>query len=603
MLFLWYNSRDIEEKERRSADRSVKMFKKLIGCVKGYWFFTIVTPICVLGEVGVSTLITYKIADLIDNGIKAGNLEHVKAVGTTLIMYAILAMVLGVLSGIFASIAGAGFATNVRKSMYYNVMDFSFSNVDKFSTAGLVTRMTTDVTRVQMAFMMITRMFVRIPSNLIFAMIAAFKVNKQLPLVFLFTIPFLSVGMVIIMKKAMPSFTKMFDKFDSLNRTIQENVRGIRVVKSFVREDHETEKFLDVAGEVKDLSVKAEKIVAWNAPVLNFSIYVCTLAIAWFGANMITNSVLTTGELTSVMQYIMLIITSFGFMSFMFIIGSQAAASFKRIAEVLNETSDIRNSEEPQMEVKDGSVEFVDAAFAYDKGKNVVENLNLSIKSGETIGILGGTGSGKSSLVMLIPRLYDVNAGCVKVGGTDVKNIDIETLRHSVAMVLQKNILFEGTIRENLMWGKPDATEEEMWHALSLAQAENFVRAFPDGLDTHIEQGGSNVSGGQRQRLCIARAVIGSPKILILDDSTSAVDTATEAKIREGLASFMPETTKIIIAQRISSVKDADRIVVVDNGSINGVGTHDELIVSNKIYQEVYESQTKGGDFDEPTAE
>ncbi len=550
-----------------------------------------------------SVLIPYKMADLIDKGVEAGNMEVIKQTGMVLLAYAAVSMLFGILSGVFSAVASCGFATNIRHDMYHKIQTFSFSNVDKFSSAGLVTRMTSDVTRLQFAFNMSTRMASRAPANMIFALVMSFRISKKLPLVFLAILPFLAFGLGMIMKHAMPLFKKVFESYDDVNRVVQENVRGIRVVKSFVREDHEKEKFRGVVTRLRDLSVKAEKIVAINAPIMNISMHVCSLLVCWLGAKFIVAGEMTTGQLMSIMNYILQILMSLMMLSMVFLNITQAKAAGDRIVEVLNEEPEIKNCDDPVTELKDGSIRFEDVCFAYGEGKDCLRNVNIDIRSGETIGIIGSTGTGKTSLVQLIPRLYDVKSGAVYVGGDNVKDIDIKTLRSGVAMVLQKNLLFSGTVRSNMQWGKEDATDEEIWNALKIAQAESFVRELPGGLDAPIEQGGSNVSGGQKQRLCIARALLMDPKILILDDSTSAVDTATEANIRRGFAEYMPEVTKLIIAQRISSVKNADRIIVIDDGEVSGIGTHEELLASNRIYQEVYESQTKGGDFDEPQAD
>ena len=579
------------------------MLKRLLKCVKGYWFYTLATPLCVLAEVFMSVLIPYKMADLIDKGVEVGNMEVIKQTGLVLLAYAAISMLFGILSGVFSAIASCGFATNIRHDMYYKIQTYSFANVDKFSTAGLVTRMTSDVTRLQFAFNMSTRMASRAPANMIFALVMSFRINRKLPLVFLAILPFLGLALGMIMKYAMPLFKKVFESYDDVNRVVQENVRGIRVVKSFVREEHEKEKFATVTGRLRDLSVKAERIVAVNAPVMNISMYVASLLVCWLGAKFIVAGNMTTGQLMSIMNYILQILMSLMMLSMVFLNITQAKAAGDRVVEVLMEEADIKNCEDPVYELKDGSIRFENVSFAYPESKDCLKDIDFEIKSGETIGIIGGTGTGKTSLVQLIPRLYDVKSGAVYVGGNNVKDIDLKTLRSGVAMVLQKNLLFSGTIRSNMQWGNDNATDEQIWEALRLAQAESFVRALPKGLDSPIEQGGSNVSGGQKQRLCIARALLTSPKILILDDSTSAVDTATEANIRRGFREFMPEVTKIIIAQRISSVKDADRIIVIDDGLISGIGTHEELLASNRIYQEVYESQTKGGDFDEPQAD
>jgi len=580
------------------------MLKRLAKCVRQYKWVTILTPCLVMCETFMETFITYKMADLIDLGIKAGNLEVIKSIGGELLLFALAAVLLGVGTGICASIASVGFASNLRQDMYYNIMRFSFSNVDKFTSAGLVTRMTTDVTTLQQSYMMGTRMLFRIPSSMIFAMIMSFKINKGLSFVFVGFLPVLAISLIYITKKAMPNFKKMFRVMDKLNMTIQENVRGMRVVKAFVREDEENEKFNTVSNEQKLLSIAAEKITSWNSPIMNVCIRSCTLIVCYLGASLIVSDKMTTGQLTSMNSYTLQILSSLMMLSMIFMTVTRSIEAGNRVVEVLDEVPDIQNKDNPVFEVKDGSIKFDHVNFGYTEGKDVLEDLNFEIKSGEVIGIIGGTGKGKTSLVQLIPRLYDVTGGTVYVGGVDVRDYDLHTLRKNVATVLQKNILFEGTIRENMKWGNEDATDEQIWAALDLAQAADFVKhKLPNYLDSPMEQGGSNVSGGQRQRLCIARALLSNPKILILDDSTSAVDTSTEKKIREGFASFIPSTTKIIIAQRISSVMDADKILVIDDGKVVGFGNHDELLVSNTIYREVYESQTKGGDFDEPAAE
>lgn len=580
------------------------MFKKLLENVKGYWLVTILTPILILGEVAMEVLIPYKMADLIDKGVDVGNMEVVRSVGMVLLLFSVVSMLFGAAASVTSAIAGAGFAKNLRQSMYEKISTFSFANVDKFSTAGLVTRMTTDVARIRMAFMMGVKMMFRAPGMLILALIMAFKINGSLPFIFVAAIPFLLLAFIIIMKKGMPLFKKMFVKFDRLNQVIQENVRGIRVVKAYVREDEEKKKFSEVATDVRDLSIKAERIIAYASPIMNFCMYGCMIAVSWFGAKFVVKGDMSTGQLMSMITYIMSILTSLLMLSIIFIQIVMAEASAVRIGEVLMEEPDITNCENPVKEVKNGAISFKDISFAYGEGRPCLKNINFEISSGETIGVIGGTGVGKTSLVQLIPRLYDVREGEVSVAGINVKDYDIATLRKNVAMVLQKNVLFQGSIRENMCWGKEDATDEEIWNALRIAQADSFVNNLEGKLDFELSQGGSNLSGGQKQRLCIARALIANPKIIIFDDSTSAVDTATEKRIREGLSKFMPEVTKIIIGQRISSVKDADRIVVLDDGCVSGIGTHDELLNSNKIYQEVYESQTQGGgDFDEPTAD
>ncbi len=576
------------------------MIKRLAKCVREYKIFAFLSPIMVMAEVVLSVLIPMYMADLIDKGVDVGNMEFVRSMGFKLLFLALLSMLFGVLGGVFASTGAAGFAMNVRKDMYYNIQRFSFSNVDKFTTAGLVTRITRDITQVQMCFMMLTRMLFRAPTTLIFALVAAFRINGRLPLVFLGTLPILGIGLFIIMKKAFPLFERVFSLFDNMNTVVQENVRGIRVVKTFVRENEETEKFDKVASDVRDTSIRAERIVALNNPLMSFCMYASMLLISWIGARFVIQSVMTTGQLMSMISYVMQILMSLMMSSMLILMLTMSKAAAKRIIEVLDAVPDIAEPEAPVFDIADGSIEFDDVDFAYGSAKPCLKDASFKIESGQTVGIIGGTGSGKSSLVQLIPRLYDTNQGTVKVGGVDVREYDLTALRKSVAMVLQKNVLFEGTVAGNMRWGNPDATDEEIINALKIAQIWDHVSQMEGGLNAEVEQGGSNFSGGQKQRLCIARALLSSPKILILDDSTSAVDTATESAIRKGFKEYMPSCTKLIIAQRISSVKDADKIIVLDNGRINGIGTHEELLASNTIYQEVYESQTKGGDFDEP---
>ncbi len=576
------------------------MIRRLAKCVREYRIFAFLSPVMVIGEVVLSVLIPLYMADLIDKGIDVGDMAFVRSMGGKLLLLALASMVCGVLGGIFSSTGAAGFAKNVRKDMYYNIQRFSFSNVDKFTTAGLVTRITRDITQVQMCFMMLTRMLFHAPVTLIFALIAAFRINDRLPLVFIGTLPILAIGLFTIMKKAFPLFERVFRLFDKMNTVVQENVRGIRVVKTFVREDEEIKKFDNVATDVRDTSVSAERIVAMNMPLMSFCMYACMLLISWIGARFCIQSIMTTGQLMSMFTYIMQILMSLMMSSILILMLTMSKAAAKRIIEVLDAEPDIAQPENAVMEVKDGSIVFDDVDFAYGSAKPCLKDASFCIASGEVVGIIGGTGSGKSSLVQLIPRLYDVMQGAVYVGGTDVREMDLYTLRKNVAMVLQKNVLFEGTVAGNMRWGNENATDEEIIRALKIAQAWDFVEKLEKGLDAPVEQNGSNFSGGQKQRLCIARALLASPKVLILDDSTSAVDTATEAAIRKGLSEYMPECTKIIIAQRISSVKDADKIIVLDNGRVSGIGTHSELMASNTIYQEVYESQTKGGDFDEP---
>ncbi len=573
------------------------MIKRLSQCIREYKKDAILSPLYVLVESLLDVAIPFVMAGLIDKGIEAGNMSMILRYGAILVGFALVALTFGALSGRSCARATAGFARNLRHDMFHHLQVYSFSNIDKFSSAGLVTRLTTDVSNVQNAFMMIIRTLIRCPAMLIFAMVMSFRINHDISLIFLAVIPLLGVGLYLIIKHVHPVFERVFKTYDRLNGVVQENLSGIRVVKNFVREDHEIEKFDTISGTIyKDFSL-AERILALNSPLMQGCVYACMILVSWLGAKQIVIGNMSTGNLMSFFTYIMQILSSLMMLSMVFVMITMSRASAERIVEVLDEESDITNCDNPVYEVKDGSVEFTDVSFSYAKrpDKTVLDDIDLIIPSGQTVGIIGGTGSSKSSLVQLIPRLYDVTGGCVKVGGIDVRNYDLQTLRHNVAMVLQKNTLFSGTIKENLRWGNPDATDEELVHACRLAQADDFIRTFPDGYDTYIEQGGTNVSGGQKQRLCIARAILRKPKILILDDSTSAVDTKTDALIRQAFREEIPNTTKIIIAQRISSVMDADQIVVMDNGRINACGTHEELLANNEIYREVYESQQKGG--------
>lgn len=579
------------------------MVRKLLRSVREYKTSSLLAPLFVTCEVILEVIIPMLMANLIDFGIEAGNMQYILKMGLALVIFCIVSLTFGALSGKYAAVASAGFAKNLREDMYNKVQEYSFSNIDKFSTASIVTRLTTDITNIQNAYMMSIRVAVRCPIMLIFALFMAFQINSHLAPIFVIAIPILAVGLVIIISNAKRIFERIFRTYDKLNNVVQENLHGIRVVKSFVREDHETEKFCSVSKEIYQDFSKAEKILAFNAPLMQFCAYGCMLLISWLGAKLIVASGnnpavgMTTGDLTSMFSYTMQILMSLMMFSMVFVMITISYASMERAEEILDEKSDLHNPENPVYKVKDGSIEFDHVNFVYGKNadKLCLDNVNLKIPSGATVGIIGGTGSSKSTLVQLIPRLYDATEGAVKVGGRDVREYDIESLREEVAMVLQKNVLFSGTIKDNLRWGKEDATDEEMRHVCQLAQADEFIQTFPDGYDTYIEQGGTNVSGGQKQRLCIARALLKKPKILILDDSTSAVDTKTDALIRMAFREEIPNTTKIIIAQRISSVEDADLILVLDDGKINGMGTHQELLANNEIYREVYESQQKGG--------
>ena len=574
------------------------MIKQLSKSIRQYKKDAILSPVFVTGEVILEVLVPTIMAMLIDNGINKGDMNYIIKVGIILVICCMASLFCGIMSGKYAAKASAGFAANLRHDMYYKVQDYSFLNIDKFSTASIVTRLTTDITNVQMAFMMIIRIAVRSPIMLVCAFFAVLKINSRIALIYLCAIPILGIGLYLIMTNAHPIFKRVFKKYDKLNAIVQENLYGIRVVKSYVREDHEIEKFDNSSQEIYDDFTKAEKLLAFNAPLMQFCVYACLLFASWLGAKYIIGGQMLTGNLVSITTYTFQILMSLMILSMVFVMITMAKTSAERITEILAEEPDIKDIDKPVTEVKDGSVKFEDVSFSYAKrmDKLCLSHVNLDIKSGETIGIIGGTGSSKSSLVQLIPRLYDVTEGSVKVGGVDVRNYDIEALRDEVAMVLQKNVLFSGTIKENLRWGNKDATDEELKHVCELACADEFIEQFPDKYDTYIEQGGSNVSGGQKQRLCIARALLKKPKILILDDSTSAVDTATDAKIRKAFREEIPETTKFIIAQRISSVEDADKVIIINNGKIEAFGTPDELMKTNDIYREIYISQTKGGE-------
>ena len=579
-------------------ERKKTMIKKLAVYAREFKKEALLSPVCIAIESIMEVLLPMLMASVIDNGVNQGNMNYVLKMGGLMLVIAFISLTAGGLCGKYAAIASSGFARNLRKAMFSKIQDFSFANIDKFSTAGLVTRMTTDVTNVQQAFQMTIRICVRAPFMLLFSLFMCMKLAPQVSWVFLAALLFLGTAMALIVTNAFPRFRKMFKQYDHLNASVQENLAGIRVVKAYVREDHETGKFLEQSGKVRDLSIGAEKIVMLNSPVMQLTMYSCIMLISWLGAKNIVAGTMTTGTLMSLFTYTMQILMNLMMISMIFVMLTMAKTSIDRILEVIDEESTIKNPKNPVLEVADGSITFENVSFRYSGGadKNVLENINLKIKSGETIGIIGGTGSSKSTLVQLIPRLYDVSEGCVKVGGVDVRDYDMEVLRNEVSMVLQKNVLFSGTILDNLRWGNENATLEEASHACELAQAAEFIEKFPDGYETKIERGGTNVSGGQKQRLCIARALLKKPKILILDDSTSAVDTATDAKIRRAFREEIPNTTKLIIAQRISSVEDADHILVLDQGTISGFGTHEELLENNEIYRDIYELQKKGAE-------
>lgn len=583
------------------------MIKRLAKCVREYKLPSFLSAFFVSLEVVMEVLMPFEMADMLDLGINAGNMDFVIQSGIRLVIYACLTILFGNLAGRAASTAACGFGKNLRQDMYYNIQNFSFSNIDKFSTASLITRMTTDVQNVQQAYLMLVRVAFRSPIMIIFSSIFAFRIYPKLAAVFMICLPVLLAGLLFIIKITHPIFVRVFKTYDRLNRTVQENLRGIRVVKSFIREDRETEKFDETSDSIRRDFTRAEMNIAWNAPLMQGCSYICMILVSWLGAQAIIASGnnpelgLTTGMLMSLITYSMQILMSVMMLSVIFVMIIISRESAGRIYEVLKEESDIKNAEHPVCEVSDGSIKFEHVTFRYSEkaDKNVLNDICVEIKSGETVGVIGGTGSSKSTFVQMIPRLYDVTEGSVLVGGTDVRNYDIKTLRDSVAMVLQKNVLFSGTVRENLLWGNEHATQEEIEHACDLAQASPFINEMPEKYDTHIEQGGSNVSGGQKQRLCIARALLKKPKVLILDDSTSAVDTKTDALIRKAFAEEIPDTTKIIIAQRIASVMEADKIIILDAGEIVAMGTHEELMATSEIYRETYESQMEGGLSDE----
>ena len=580
--------------------------KRLLQELKEYKASSIKAPLFMIGEVGLELSLPTLMAYVIDNGVMKGDMRTAVLMGLVMLGVAFLSLVCGALSAKNASYASAGFVKNLRKAMFENIQRFSFRNVDRYSTAGLITRLMTDTTNVQNAYMMILRMCVRAPMMLILAMVMTFTIHADLAVYFLYALIFLAVALTLITVLSYPVFRRVFRKYDDLNASVQENITNMRVVKAYVKEEAETKKFKSASEKLYEMFCKAEKILVLNGPMMQLAMYACIMAIGWFGAQFVVGGSLTTGELMSMFTYTMQLLMSLMMLSMVFVMVSMSTASAKRIVEVLEETSDIHNPAKPVYEIADGSIRFENVSFDYythefdkDADDAVLRNINLEIASGETIGILGGTGSAKSTLVQLIPRLYDVQKGAVYVGGRNVKEYDLDTLRNEVAMVLQKNVLFSGTIKDNLRWGNDQASDEEMIRACRLAQADEFISRFPDGYDTYIEQGGSNVSGGQKQRLCIARALLKKPKILILDDSTSAVDTKTDALIRKAFREDIPDTTKLIISQRISSIEDADRIVVLNDGEIDGIGTHEELLASNAIYQEIYETQKKGADDDE----
>ena len=574
------------------------IIERLAGSIREFKKDSLITPFFIALEVIMEIIIPLVLAILIDDGINGGNMDMILRLGLILFIFAILSLIFGILAGKYAASASAGFARNLRHDMFHNVQNFSFANIDKFSTSSIVTRLTTDVTNIQNAYQMIIRIAIRCPLMLILSYLMVVGINAQLSIIFLFLIPILAVGMYAVIIKVQPLFEKVFKTFDRLNKIVQENLRGIRVVKSYVRDEHEVDKFKDVSKDIYKYFSGAEKLLAFVSPMMQFVVYLAILLISWFGAQFIVAETLTTGQLVSLFAYTMQILMSLMMLAMVFVMIAMSRASAKRIVELLDEQSDLHNPENPVFTVRNGDISFSNVDFSYSAAADRIclQKINLEIKSGETIGILGGTGSSKTTLIQLIPRLYDATGGTVRVGGIDVREYDLTALRNQVAVVLQKNVLFSGTIKENLRWGNPNATDEELVRVCKLACADDFIRNFPDKYDTMIEQGGSNISGGQKQRLCIARALLKKPKILILDDSTSAVDTKTDARIRKALREEIPDTTKLIIAQRYSSVEDADKIIIMESGHINAVGTHAELMAANPIYREVYSSQTLGGE-------
>ena len=577
------------------------MIRKLAGSIRQYWLAALLSPLCMIGEVYMEVKIPGIIASIVDKGIEVGNIDVVWQQGLLLILTALCSLCFGVASAVFAAYAGTGYARNLRHDLYHKVQTFDFGNIDKFSTASIITRTTSDVANIQMCFQMMIRMAVRCPMMVILASINVYRLSPQLCAVYLIALPLLAVGLLVLTKLVFPIFDRGFKTIDKLNNVVQENLHGIRVVKAFVRQDKEAEKFTDVSGTLyKDFS-RAEKIMAANSPLMSFAVYACIIAISWLGANMIVssgNTTFTTGNLTSMFTYTTQILSGLLMLSMVFVMLTMSRSPMKRCCEILSEEPQLRSPENAVKEVADGSIDFENVSFRYSEsaGRNALDQVNIHIDAGMTVGILGGTGSSKSTLVQLIPRLYDASEGAVKVGGVDVKRYDLTALRDQVAMVLQKNVLFSGTIKDNLRWGNPEATDEEMVKACKLSCAHDFISSFPDGYDTYIEQEGKNVSGGQKQRLCIARALLKKPKILILDDSTSAVDTHTDAMIRKAFAEEIPGTTKLIIAQRVASVQDADLILIMDGGTVVAQGKHEELLKTSQIYRETYESQKKGGE-------